>query len=112
LTCDTTTVSTVKPVNSTPLNSAKPVNSNMSYGTGFAFPCEYVPLNSTSLQIALLFLRSQRQVLFAGIIVIIIVSMSIATQWNKDILRIRTPHLHPNYFSENNSPTDKSTLLK
>jgi hypothetical protein len=37
----------VKPVNSTPLNSTKPVNSNMSFGTVFAFPYDNVPLNST-----------------------------------------------------------------
>jgi hypothetical protein len=31
--------------------STKPVNSNMSFGTGFAFPYGNVPLNNTSLQI-------------------------------------------------------------
>jgi hypothetical protein len=55
-------------VNSTPLSSTKPVNGNMSFGTGFAFPYDNVPLNSISLLIALLFLWSQGQgyVLFAG----------------------------------------------
>jgi hypothetical protein len=53
-----------------PLNSTKPVNSNMSLGTGFAFPYDNVPLNSTYLQITLLFLRSQGYVLFAGFTVL------------------------------------------
>jgi hypothetical protein len=61
---------TVKPVNSTPLNSSKPLNSNMSFGTESACPYDNVPLNSTSLQIALLFLWSQGYVLFAGFSVI------------------------------------------
>jgi hypothetical protein len=48
--------------------TVKPVNSSMSLGTGFAFPYENdnIPINSTSLQTALLFLWSQGQVLFAG----------------------------------------------
>jgi hypothetical protein len=41
-------VITVKSVNST-----KPVNSNMSFGTRFAFPYDNVPLNSTFLQTVL-----------------------------------------------------------
>jgi hypothetical protein len=57
---------TVKPVSSTPLNSTKAVNSNMSLGTGFVFPYDSVPLNSTSLQIALLFLWSQGYVLLTS----------------------------------------------
>jgi hypothetical protein len=52
---NSTPLNSTKPVNSTPLNSTKPVNSNMSFGTEFAFPYDNVPLNSTSLQIALLF---------------------------------------------------------
>jgi hypothetical protein len=36
--------------------TVKPVNSNMAFGTGFAFPNDNVPLNSTSLQIGMLFL--------------------------------------------------------
>jgi hypothetical protein len=40
--------STVKPVNSTPLNSTNPVNSNMSFGTRFACPYDNVPANSTA----------------------------------------------------------------
>jgi hypothetical protein len=62
--------STVKSVNSSLLNSTKPVNSNMSFATGFAFPYDNVPLNSTPLQIALPFLCSQEQILFAGFTVL------------------------------------------
>jgi hypothetical protein len=62
-------LSTVEPVNST-LNNTKPVNSNRTFGTGFAFPYGNVHLNSTSLQVALLFLLSQGYVLFAGLTVL------------------------------------------
>jgi hypothetical protein len=61
-----------KHVNCTPLNSTKPVNSNMSFGTGCAFPYDNVPLTSTSLQITQPFLWSQgHHVLFTGFTVVL-----------------------------------------
>jgi hypothetical protein len=72
--------STVKPANSTPLNSTKPVKSNMSFGTRIAFPYDSVPLNNTSLQTSPLFLRSESYVLFAGFTVEPIAARFIATK--------------------------------
>jgi hypothetical protein len=66
---NSTPLNSTQPVNTTLLNSTKPVNSNMSFGTRFAFPYDNVPLNSTSLQIALLFRLYQGYVLFTGFIV-------------------------------------------
>jgi hypothetical protein len=83
---------TVKPVNSTPLNSTKPVNSNMSFRTGFAFPYDNVPLNSTSQQTALLFLWSQGHVLFAGFTVPIINVIASNRENHYEVVEVHDPN--------------------
>jgi hypothetical protein len=64
----------------------------MSFGTRFAFPYDNVPLDSASLQKALLFLLSQGQALFASFTVSACLNSTLTSKRNANGLKIENKY--------------------